>query len=173
MKNQMNTKTEVADLEKLIEELGSKDGMKRKKARRLLVSHGNKSVELLTKLVESPKHIYRWEALKSLEEIGSPESIPVFIKTLDDDLSDVRWIAAKGLIKIGKKSLKPLLECVLENTESVFVLSGAHHVIHALREKELLPDEFPADKLLNLLKNPGWEESLKINVHHALKELKR
>jgi HEAT repeat protein len=173
MKDRKNINTEVIDLEKLIEELGSKDGMKRKKARRLLVAQGKKSIDLLTELVDNPKHINRWEALKSLEEIGNSESIPVFIKALDDDYSDVRWIAAKGLIKVGKKSLKPLLELILENSDSVFVLSGAHHVIHALREKELLPDDFPTEKILSLLKNPGWEESLKINVHRALKELKK
>lgn len=159
-------------IEQLVNDLGSDHGMKRKKARKALVAQGVKSIGVLTELVDNPRHIYRWEALKSLEEIGSPESIPVFINALDDDFSDVRWIAAKGLVQIGSKSLKPLLELILDKSDSVFVLSGAHHVIHGLREKDLLPEGFPTEKMLSLLKNPGWEESLKILVHRTMKEVK-
>jgi len=169
----MRDKTEGINLDRLIEDLGNDDGMKRKKARKMLVNHGNQAIEALTKLVDHPKHIYRWEALKSLEEIGSPLSIPIFIRALDDDHSDVRWLAAEGLIKGKRKSLKPLLELILENSDSVFVLSGAHHVIHKLHSDNLLPEGFPAKKILSLLKNPGWEESLKILVHQTLKEIKR
>jgi len=168
----MNNKTEQINLEQLIEDLGSDKGMKRKKARGVLVANGEKSIEILTGLVDHPKHIYRREALKSLQEIGNTQSIPVFIKAMDDDISEVRWIAAKGLIKTGKKSLRPLLYLILDKSDSVFVLSGAHHVIHALRAKEELPNDFPTEKMLSYLKNPGWEESLKILVHRTLKELK-
>jgi HEAT repeat protein len=171
-KTKANKDAEVPNQEQLVKDLGNDQGMKRKKARKKLVARGTDSIGVLTELVDNPKQILRWEALKSLEEIGSPESIPVFINALNNDFSGERWIAAKGLVRIGRKSLKPILELVSEKSDSVFVLSGAHHVIHDLREKDLLPKGFPTKKMLSLLKYPGGEESLKILVHRTLKEVK-
>lgn len=168
----MKNQDESLNIDQLIEDLGSKDGMKRKKAREILVTKGNQAVDALTKLVDHRERIIRWEALKSLEEIGNPVSIPVFIQALDDDHSDIRWLAAEGLIKGKNKSLKPLLELILEKSDSVFVLAGAHHIIHKLHSEKLLPEGFPTKKMLSVLKNPGWEESLKVTVHQTLKELK-
>lgn len=172
MMNKINKGEEALIQEKLVNELGDRQGMIRKKARKKLVAQGTRSIGILTELVDNPKHIYRWEALKSLEEIGSPESIPVFINALENDFSEERWIAARGLVRIGSRSLRSLLELILEKSDSVFVRSGAHHVIHDLNEKDQLPEDFPTEKMLSLLKNSGWEESLKLLVHTTLKEVK-
>lgn len=79
-------------------------------------------------LLSLPKHIYRWEAIKTKEEIADPVSIPFFIQALEDDKSDVRWIAAKGLIKLDKHSIKPLLIILEHRSDLVFILESAHHV---------------------------------------------
>ena len=165
-------KTKESEMHELIVKLGSDDGIERQSAREALVAIGRDSVDFLMELLSHPKHIYRWEAVKTLEEIGDPDTIPIFIQALEDDKSDVRWIAAEGLIKLGKKSIKPLLNVLIDKSDSVFVLEGAHHIFFDLREKGLLPAGFPTHKLLSALKNPEWIDSVKPLVYDILKNLK-
>ncbi|MCW8816397.1 MAG: HEAT repeat domain-containing protein, partial [Ignavibacteriaceae bacterium] len=126
----------------------------------------------LMELLSHHKHIYRWEAVKTLEEISDPLSIPLFIQAMEDEKSDVRWLAAKGLIKLGKLSIKPLLKTLEKKSDSVFVLEGAHHVFYDLKENKMLPKDFPIDKLLSALKNPEWVESVKPVAYEILNNKK-
>ena len=162
---------EDSELRQLLETLGSDDGMKRKKAREALVEKGKVSIDFLLELLSHPKHIYRWEAVKTLEEIGDPLAIPLLIQALEDDKGDVRWIAAKGLVKLGKKSILPLLKVLEEKSDSVFILEGAHHVFSDLRENNELPEGFPIDKILTALKNPEWVISVKPLIYQTISDL--
>lgn len=112
------------------------------------------------------------ETFKVIAEIGSPESIPVFMEGLVDESGDIRWIASEGLIFTGKYSVKPLLELILDKHESVFVLNGAHHVFKQLNIKKLLPKNFPTEEILNLLKVSSNQSSLKVLVHKTLESFK-
>ena len=159
------------EIKKLVKLLCNDDGHKRKETRGKLVAIGESTLNYVDDLLDHQKHICRWEAMKVIEEIGSTQSIPVFIKALDDDKSDIRWIAAEGLIHTGKYSISPLLNAVAENSDSVFILNGAHHVFYELDEKELLPKGFPSEKLLSVLKNPGQVASLKVVVHNILSDM--
>jgi len=171
----MNANTQqdlkVSELEDLVQQLCNDDGHERKNARKKLVAVGEKALEHVRNLLNHPKHVCRWEAMKVIEEIGLPQSIPVFIEALEDDKSDIRWIAAEGLIRTGRHAVRPLLKAVAENYDSVFVLNGAHHVISELKRKKELPENFPAKKLLSLLKNSSKEASLKVLVHKILSDL--
>lgn len=164
-------KSKDSEMRELIISLGSDNGLEREKARKSMVKLGRDSIDYLMELLSHPKHIYRWEAVKTLEEIGDPVSIPLFLRALEDDKSDVRWIAAKGLIKLGKLSIKPLLKILEQKSDSVFVLEGAHHVFFDLRENKVLPKGFPVDKLLSRLKNPGWKESVKPLAYEILNNI--
>ena len=165
-------KTKDSELHELIIKLGSEDGLEREKARKALVKIGRDSIDFLMELLSHPKHIYRWEAVKTLGEIGDQISIPLFIQALEDDKGDVRWIAAKGLIKIGSPSIRPLLKILEEKSDSVFILAGAHHVFFDLKEKKLLPKGFPIAKLLSALRTPDWAESVKPLAYQILNTLK-
>jgi HEAT repeat protein len=158
-------------IKELIEVLGDQDGQKRKNAREKLVDIGEDSLHHIKDLLNHSKHIYRWEAMKVIKDIGAPKSIPVLLDALDDEKSDIRWIAAEGLINSGSSAVIPLLKHVTENYDSVFVLNGAHHVISELEERNLLPVDFPTKELLSLLKNSSKESSLKVMVHKILSEL--
>ena len=158
-------------IKKLVETLCDDDGLKRKEARQKLVKIGETTLEYVNDLLEHPKHICRWEAMKVIEEIGLPASIPVFMEALEDDESDIRWIAAEGLIRTGEHSLKPLLNLVIEKYDSIFVLNGVHHVFYELNMKKRLPKSFPVDKLLSLLKKTGGHASLKMLVYKILEDL--
>lgn len=156
-----NFNSEDVEIHSLLESLGSDNGQERKKAREALVSKGKSVIDYLMELLNHPKHIYRWEAVKTLEEIADPDSVPILIEALDDNKGDVRWIAAEALVKIGLPSIKPLLTILMEKTDSVFLLEGAHHVFFELKEKGMLPANFPVDQLLELLKNPEMNQSVK------------
>ena len=165
-------KLKESEMQKLISELGSDDGLIRQNARHKLAKMGKDSLDVLAELLIHPKHVYRWEAAKILEEIGDPISIPLLLQALEDDKVDIRWIAAKGLIKIGTVSIVPLLKALEEKSDSVFLLEGAHHVFFELREMNKLPTGFQVNELLSSLKNIGWKESIKPLVYELLAKLK-
>ncbi len=162
---------EDIEIQQLIKTLGSKNGMERKEARAKLVAKGKTTIDFLVELVSHPQHVCRWEALKTMAEIGDPISIPLFIQALEDDESDIRWLAAEGLIKLGVQSIKPLLKTLIEKSDSVFLLAGTHHIFYDLKKTEKLPAGFPANKLLSALKNPGWIESVKPMAYELLNNL--
>ena len=167
MENKIKNSKDSA-IHELIIKLGSSNGMERQSAREELVAIGRDSIDFLIELLSHPKHIYRWEAVKTMEEIGDPVSIPLFIRALEDDKSDVRWLAAKGLIKLGQHSIKPLLKILEQKSDCVFILEGAHHVFYDLKENNELPRGFPIDKLLSTLKNPEWVESVQPLAYEIL-----
>ncbi|HKI89993.1 MAG TPA: HEAT repeat domain-containing protein [Draconibacterium sp.] len=162
------TEKEIKDLIKV---LCDENGNKRKKARKELADIGESVLDYMKEPLNHPKHICRWEALKVIKEIADLKSIPVFLEAMDDDKSDIRWIAAEGLIRMGKYSVKPLLKLVAEKYDSVFILNGAHHVFFELNERDLLPKSFSAKKLLAFLKSSGKGPSLRVLVHNILSEL--
>lgn len=161
------------EIQQLIDKLGSRSGTERKDAREKLVIKGGQALEQLEDLLDSPRYLIRWEAMKTMEEIGDPGSIPVFIGALEDDESEIRWIAAEGLIRIGIQSIGPILRTIIDKSgsNSVFVFAEAHHVFYELKKRGVLPEGFPVDKLLSVLKNPGWSENMKPIVFEILNQL--
>ena len=164
-------KIEDQEIQHLLNALVSDDGMERKQAREDLVARGENVIDYLMELVHHPKHIYRWEALKTMEEIGSPLSIPMFLEALEDDESDIRWIAAEGLIKLGIQSVIPLLKVVIDKLDSIFILSGAHHVLYHLKKHHRLPEDFPVDRLLPVLKHPESKHRIKVIAFELIDNL--
>jgi HEAT repeat protein len=74
------------------------------------------------------------EAAKIVELIADRRSIPLLINLLDDKEFEIRWIAAEGLIKIGRRSILPLLKSVRDGESSYFHNKGAHHVLNQSAE---------------------------------------
>ncbi len=158
-------------IEELIQVFGTESGKDREEARDRLVSKGNVAVSSLVDLLDHPQYIYRWEAMMTLKNIKEESLIPVFIKRLTDREQDIRWIAAKGLIHQGKATIKPLLDLLIDNSESVFAIEGAHHIFNGLHKNKQLPDSFPFDTIMPLLENTRHTEHLKVvafNVLHAM-----
>ena len=136
-------------IEELIKCFYGKDVINTKKARYELVKMGNPAIEYLIPLIDDPKMHVRWEAIKTLSQIATPETIPILIKALENDDFDVRWIAAEGLIDIGKKSIQPLLKSLVADQDSKFLLEGAHHVFKELHFKKL----FENDEIIKILED--------------------
>ena len=123
-------------------------------SRNALVKMGKSILPQLHKLSLSENVLIRMEAVKIIELIADRRSIPEFIRLLDDPEFDVRWIAAEGLIKIGRRSIRPLVKAVRDNENSIILNEGAHHVLISLFSENEKKNEMA---LLQSLEN-----------HHAL-----
>ena len=121
----------------LITELGNEDGIVRVRARKSLVGIGHNAVGPLLRALTSKREWCRWEAAKTLAQIGDPSATQALIESLRDKMFDVRWLAAEGLIHIGEKSIKPLLEAVIKQPDSLWIREGTHHILHELPESKL------------------------------------
>jgi HEAT repeat protein len=128
---------EAETIESLIASLASSDGMTRVRARRSLVARGTDAVAPLVQALASRKQWVRWEAAKSLGQIGNPAAAQALVCALEDKMFDVRWLAAEGLIVIGSEALGPLLRTLIEDSDSVWLREGAHHVLHDLAHGSL------------------------------------
>jgi HEAT repeat protein len=121
----------------LIAKLSAKDGREREKARWSLVAIGSPAVADLIELLEAASEQVRWEAAKALADIADPAAADALVKALEDKVFDVRWLAAKGLINLGREGLVPLLQALIERSDSPWLRDAAHHVLHDLAVGEL------------------------------------
>ena len=146
---------EQARIDSLSVDLASPDAMVRIKARKALMAIGDRSAPSLIRLLSHAKPHVRWEAAKALGGIANPIAASALVNALEDRDIDVRWLAAEGLVALGREGLRPLLAALLETEESCWLCEGALHVCRALaREKGLRPILRP---LLATLRQP-WEK---------------
>ena len=133
---------------KLINELlDADDYPKKHSARETLVKMGKKITPKMHKLLDSDNDLLRMEATKIVELIADRRSIPLLINLLDDPIFDIRWLAAEGLIKIGRWSICPLLKSVRDGRSSLFFNRGTHHILIGVLDEE------EKNKLLLLLQS--------------------
>jgi hypothetical protein len=136
------------NLVKLIKEsLDTDDYSKKLSARTTLVQMGKKIIPQIHKLLSTDNDLLRLEIAKITELVADRRSIPALINLLDDPVFDIRWIAAEGLIKIGRRSICTLLKSVRDGRSSLFFNRGAHHILLCLVDKE------ERNKLMPLLKS--------------------
>jgi hypothetical protein len=139
------------NVKSLILDLYSDDGVLREKSRHSLVQMGDNAIDYLTSFITSSDSLLRWEVAKTLSEIATPLAAPVLAEALEDELISIRWIAGKGLIKIGKAGARMALEALIENPDSSFLIEGVHHVLHDLID--ILPNRKLIQELLKVLEN--------------------
>ena len=71
----------------------------------------------------------RWEAAKALGMIANPVAAPALVRALGDTRS------AEGLIALQGKGLVPLLQVLVQDSDSQLLREGAHHIFHDLMDK--------------------------------------
>ncbi len=129
----INLKDFPDNLTSLIKEsLDSKNSVKKLSARSTLVGMGKPIIPKLHKLLNSENGLLRMEAAKIVELIADRRSIPYLINLLGDKEFEIRWIAAEGLIKIGRPAILPLLKSIRDGKSSLILNKGAHHVLLSL-----------------------------------------
>jgi HEAT repeat protein len=133
-----HSSVDPAIIDDLIAELASHEGSKRQRARDALAAIGKPAVApLLQVLGDRRNHTMRWEAAKTLSEIADLDSAPVLIATLEDGDFDIRWLAAEGLIAMGRAAWPPLLRALIQRAGSVWLRNGAHHILTSFFEPEV------------------------------------
>ncbi len=123
---------DAPSIESLISDLSSTEAIVRQRARHRLVSIGASAVSKVAALAESEDVHVRWECAKTLADIADPSSIATLIQLLEDKDRGITWDAALGLIAIGQPAAKPVLQAVIDRTQHFSIVSGAHHVLHAM-----------------------------------------
>lgn len=119
-------------LERLLDGLKSGDGMARKQARETLVLVGDPAAPRLRAFLASSDKSLRWEAAKALGAIIDPGSADTLVDLLDDPSSDLRWLAATGLIELGPRSVRPVLRSLTDPSAPRGHLEMSHRVLGEL-----------------------------------------
>jgi HEAT repeat protein len=131
------SKATKATIKSLLADLASKDGVVRVMARQQLVAYKKQSVAPLIRMLSNKNDWVRWEAAKALSQIGNNKAIKALLKALSDEKFEVRWLAAEGLIRIGRKAIVPLLETLVNNSDSYWLREGIHHVLHDMNKGKI------------------------------------
>jgi HEAT repeat protein len=124
----------VLSIKNNIYKLTHESGLVRKKARELLVEIGKPAVDFLLSFIDHPDKNTRWEAVKALSEINDPDSAPFLVIALEDESSEIRWMAAEGLAKMGAKGAWAVFDVLILEPDSIFLRKGAHHVLSRMAE---------------------------------------
>ncbi len=132
----------------LVQLLFSNDSIKRQEARRELVKIGKPAINFLVGLQYLSQKQVSWEAIKTLSEMAHPDCIPILINALENEDTNIRWLAAEGLIKVGRPSLMPVLEVLEERADSKLLRESVHHVLKGLKENGHFTDDHDLIKVL-------------------------
>ncbi|MBN1857353.1 MAG: HEAT repeat domain-containing protein [Dehalococcoidia bacterium] len=116
-------------IEGLIEQLADKDGIKRERARHALVAMGPRAVEPVLQALGHRKSRVRFEAAMCLRDIADRRAIDGLVKALADRTFEVRWIAAEGLIAVGRLCVPAVLHALMQGADSVWLRDGSRHVL--------------------------------------------
>ena len=122
-------------VKELVMQLEDNDGVTRQRARETLTTIGDEAVPHLVGLLSNPQSKLRWEAAKALTEIPDSAAITGLVSLLADPASEIRWLAATALIRVGNRSVPPVLRALADNAEDKGLRAASHHVLHDLAER--------------------------------------
>ena len=158
------------NIDSLVNMLANTDSGVRRKARKSLVALGIPAVSALSKaLLDSGVYKVRWEAAKALGAIGDAKAIPSLVTALEDQESDVAWLAAKALEKFRKTAWPELLNALINRgSDSVLLRHGAHHV---LRNQRVAGFNDLLEALRKSLESDSVHESITLAAYNMLNKM--
>jgi HEAT repeat protein len=160
--------TDYQIIPQLAKDLFSKNYLLRKKAREELVEIGQPSLRVLKDLARSKDETARWEAIITIVQIGSDDTLNILLNALKDEEFSIRWLAAEGLVNLGKDAILPLLRELRINPESAYLRRGVHHVLKELKKKNIFKDNFG---LIGQLANEYDHSSISTKVQYTINAL--
>ena len=110
----------------------------------------------------------REQAIHQLGESPSPEVVDYLIKLLEDNADGVRWAASTALIECGDMALRPLLQALLDQHDSVWLRRGAYRVFHDTKSYKV--QQVAAD-VIKALNGPAAESTTTDAAARALMKL--
>jgi HEAT repeat protein len=160
--------TGPGDIDSLIDDLTCEDVKDCQRARSAFVAMGTGAVPHLVRVLSDYRGWRRWEAVKALGQIHSPESTEALVEALGDKDFDIRYLAAKGLIQHGNEALIPLMDGLISHSRSASFRDGARHVLsdfsHSGSRRLLTP-------LINAVKGPTPALEVPLKAQKVLDEL--
>jgi hypothetical protein len=118
-----------------IKKIGSRDSSERQFARSFLIKEGKNAIPDLIQALSSGGQRTRKEAAKILAQMRDPIAASALVQALMDEDHDVRWAAMEALIALDRIGLEPLLQALMKDLDSVWLLEGAHHILHVLKNR--------------------------------------
>jgi len=95
-----------------------------------LVHLGYYAVPSLVETSTSSSAWLRWHCVRALGEIGDLHAIPVLVQALCDSDHSVAWMAAKGLVHFGKRSVGPVLQLLMREPMTPWLAETASYVLN-------------------------------------------
>jgi len=126
-------------IRRLMTDLGEKNEIARERARNKLIHFGKAATPLLLEGLRRPEVIVRWETSKIFCDVRDLRAAGPLVVALEDENIGVQWVAAEALIAQGPEVIPPLLKALIADPESLLLRQGAHHVLHDLAQRGLLP----------------------------------
>jgi HEAT repeat protein len=128
---------DAREIERLVAALGDHDYLAHPVIRQKLTALGRPAVGPLIAALSNPNDHLRWEAAKTLSLLGDPEAAPTLVQALDDERFGVRWLAAQGLVYMGRAGLPAILQALEHHADSRWLRESVHHVLRLLSEDGL------------------------------------
>lgn len=138
MTSSINIEKEISTL---VEDLGNENGLVRQRARLNLVHIGKAGIPALLEALESPNVHTRWEATKVVGELRAEAAATPLANLLRDGNVNIRWAAMESLVRLGRASLRPLLEVFVKNFDSSLMREGVHHILHVFKDMYMLTEQ--------------------------------
>ena len=95
-----------------------------------LVHLGHLAVPALVDASASSSAWMRWNSVRALSRISDIRALPVLAKALSDTDHSVAWMAAKGLVHFGKKSVEPVLRLLTTAEMTPWLVETASFVLN-------------------------------------------
>lgn len=132
-----------------------------------LVHLGHLAVPALLETSASSSAWMRWNSVRALSRIGDSRAMPVLAKALSDTDHSVAWMAAKGLVHYGKKSVGPVLQLLTTAGMTPWIVQTASFV---LNDQYLHNPKFKPylEPVVKHMRSSGFRVS---TPHHAQKAL--
>jgi HEAT repeat protein len=112
--------------------------------------------------------IEREQAIHQLGQTPTPDVVDHLIKLLEDNDDGIRWAASSALIECGDAALKPLLQALLDQHDSVWLRRGAYRVFHETKSYKV---QQATAELVKALNGPAAESSTTDAAARALMKL--
>jgi HEAT repeat protein len=135
----------------LVEALKAGDRQVMGAAAEALQAIGSAAVSAVLPLTGDRDEQRQWHAYKVLSTTANPTATSALIAGLESSNSGIRWLAAEGLVKVGRPALRPLLQRLTGEKLSVWLRNGVVHALNKIRWADE-PERVYYTKLANEIK---------------------
>jgi hypothetical protein len=104
-----------------------------------LVRLGPVAVPALIETSTSSSPWMRWHCIRALGKMRDLRALPMLVRALTDTDHSVAWMAAKGLVPFGKRSVGPVLRLLMPAPVTPCLVETASYVLSHQRDPRLKP----------------------------------